>query len=160
MAAMTPSHALFLAFLVGVLSGLRALTPVAVTAWGAHAKWLKLPTRSLSWLGTMPAAIIFSVLALVEIINDKLPKTPPRTAPPGLIARILTGGFTGACLTAASGTAVLGVVFGIVGALVGTFGGYQARKGLVSALHVPDYVIAVLEDLVTIGGSLWVVSRF
>jgi uncharacterized membrane protein len=156
---MSPSHALFFAFLAGVFSGLRALTPLAVTAWGAHAKWLKLPTPILSWLGAMPAAIIFTILALAEIINDKLPKTPPRTAPPGLIARILTGGFTGACLTAATGTTVKGVVLGIAGALVGTFGGYQARKGLVSALHVPDYVIAVLEDLVTIGASLWVVSR-
>jgi hypothetical protein len=31
---------------------------------------------------------------------------------------------------------------------------------LVKALGAPDYVIAVLEDLVTIGGSLLVVSRF
>jgi hypothetical protein len=27
-------------------------------------------------------------------------------------------------------------------------------------LGTPDFVIALLEDLVTIGGSLWVVSRF
>jgi hypothetical protein len=30
----------------------------------------------------------------------------------------------------------------------------------VKALGTPDFVIALLEDLVTIGGSLWVVSRF
>lgn len=157
---MDPSYALFLAFLIGILVGLRSLTPPAVTAWGAHAKWLKLPTPILSWLGTMPAAIIFSALALAEIINDKLPKTPPRTALPGLVVRIMMGGFTGACLTVANGGAILGAVCGIVGALVGTFGGYQARTRLVKALGVPDYVIAVLEDLVAVGGSFWVVSRF
>ena len=54
----------------------------------------------------------------------------------------------------------LGAILGIVGALVGTFGGYQARTRLVKALGTPDYVIAVLEDLVAIGGSLFVVSRF
>src|SRR5579863_2075951 len=140
---MNPPSALILAFLIGVFVGLRSLTPPAVTAWGAHAKWLKLPTPILSWLDTMPAAIIFSVLALAEIINDKLPRTPPRTALPGLVVRIMMGGFTGACLTAANGGAILGTVCGIAGALVGTFGG-----------------IAVLEDLVAIAGSFWIVSRF
>ena len=36
----------------------------------------------------------------------------------------------------------------------------QARTGLVKALRAPDFVIAVLEDLLAIAGSLWVVSRF
>jgi len=44
--------------------------------------------------------------------------------------------------------------------LVGTFGGYQARTGLVQALKVPDLAIATLEDIVAIGGGLFIVSRF
>lgn len=157
---MTPSYALLLAFLIGLFAGLRSLTPPAATAWAAHLGWLTLRSP-LSWLGTMPAAIIFSVLAIVELVSDKLPKTPSRTAPPGLIARIVTGGLTGACVATAGGEGlVLGVVLGIGGALVGTFGGYQARKRLVKALGSPDYVVAVFEDLVAIGGSLWAVSRF
>ena len=55
---------------------------------------------------------------------------------------------------------VLGGVLGIMGALAGTYGGYQARTRLVKALGTPDFVIALLEDLVTIAGSLGVVSRF
>jgi uncharacterized membrane protein len=51
-------------------------------------------------------------------------------------------------------------VLGIAGALVGTFGGYQVRTRLVKALGTPDFAVALLEDLVTIGGSLWVVSQF
>jgi len=31
---------------------------------------------------------------------------------------------------------------------------------LVKALGTPDYVVAVVEDQVAIGGSFWVVSRF
>jgi uncharacterized membrane protein len=52
-----------------------------------------------------------------------------------------------------------GALLGIVGALVGTFAGYQARTRLVKALHTPDFVVALIEDLVCIGGSLWIVSR-
>ena len=151
---------LFLVFLIGVLTGLRSLTPVAATAWATHLGWLKLPPL-LAWIGTTPAAVIFTVLALLELVSDKLPKTPSRTAPPGLIARILMGGFAGVCQAIGGGQgAVLGVVVAVVGALVGTFAGYQVRTRSVKALNVPDYVVAVVEDLVAICGSLWVVSRF
>jgi uncharacterized membrane protein len=148
----------FLVFLIGVLTGLRPLTPVAATAWATHFGWLKLP-RLLAWIGTTPAAAIFTVLALLELISDKLPKTPSRTAPPGLIARLLMGGFAGACLATSRGQgAILGILVAIVGALVGTFAGYQLRTRSVKALRVPDFVIALVEDLVAIGCSLWIVS--
>jgi len=42
---------------------------------------------------------------------------------------------------------------------VGTYGGYQARTRSVKALGVPDVVIAVVEDIVAIGGGLLVLSR-
>jgi hypothetical protein len=74
---------LVLALLIGVLAGLRSLTPAAVIAWAARLGWLKLP-HTLSWIGTAPAVALFSVLAIVELVTDKLPITPCRTAPPGL----------------------------------------------------------------------------
>jgi uncharacterized membrane protein len=105
--------------------------------------------------------VIFILLAVVELITDQLPSTPSRTAPPGLIARIVTGGLCGAGIAAAgTQSLVIGAIMGIVGALIGTFGGYQARTGLVKALKVPDLVIATLEDIVAIGGGLFIVSRF
>lgn len=150
---------LLLTFLIGVLTGLRSLTPPAATAWAAHLGWLKLP-RFLSWIGTTPAVVIYTVLALVELINDKLPKTPRRTEPMGLIARLIMGAFAGACLATGAGQrVVLGVLLGAVGAIVGTFGGYQVRTRLLKVLGTPDFVIALVEDLVAVGGSLYIVSR-
>jgi uncharacterized membrane protein len=157
---MATSHVLLLALLIGVFSGLRALTPSAATAWGAHWGWITLRSPFV-WVGTLPSAIIFAVLALGELVNDKLPKTPPRTAPGGFIPRLLTGALTGASVATAGGTGLaIGVCCGIVGALIGTFGGYFVRTRLVKALGSPDFIIALLEDAVAIGGSLWVVSRF
>lgn len=150
---------LTLAFLIGVFAGLRSLAPAAVTAWAAHLGLLKLE-RPLSLIGSVPAVAILTLLAVVELVADKLPNTPSRTAPPGLIARIVTGGLTGACVSANGGQGALpGVLLGVVGAIVGCFGGYQARTRLVRALKVKDIYIALLEDLVTIAGSLWVVSK-
>ena len=122
--------------------------------------WLKLE-RPLSLIGSLPAVVILTVLAVAELVADKLPKTPSRTSPPGLIARILMGGITGACVAAAGGEgALLGAVLGAIGGVVGCFAGFQARTRLVKALGTRDTYVALLEDLVAVAGSLWVVSRF
>ena len=157
---MSPANILLLALLIGILSGLRTFTATAATAWSKHLGWLALP-RYFAWIGTLPAVATLTVLALVELVYDKLPNIPPRTAPRGLTARIVTGTLTGACIAAAGAqrTAV-GAALGAIGAIAGAFGGYQVRKRLVKATGAPDFVIGVMEDLVTIGGSLWVVTRF
>jgi uncharacterized membrane protein len=154
---------LLLAFLIGLFTGLRSLTPPAITAWGAGLGWLKLHSP-LAWIGSTWAVGLYTLLALGELVADKLPKTPSRTAPPGLIARVVMGGLCAACIAMAGGAesqgVIVGTILGVVGAVVGCFGGYQVRKHLVKALGAPDYFIALVEDVITIGGSLWVVTRF
>jgi uncharacterized membrane protein len=123
-----------------------------------HLGWLKLE-RPLSLIGSIPSIVIFTVLAVIELVADKLPQTPSRTALPGLIARIVTGGLTGACIAAGGAQgAIFGAMVGGVGGFVGAFAGYHARTRLVKALGTRDTYVALLEDLVAIAGSLWVVS--
>jgi uncharacterized membrane protein len=150
---------LFLPFLIGVFNGLRSLAAPAVTAWAAHLGWLRIE-GPLSLIGSVTSVVIFTVLALAELVVDKLPNAPNRTAPLGLIARILMGGLTGACVAGGGQGAFLGAVLGAVGGVVGCFGGYKARTGLVKALGTRDIYVALVEDLAAIAGSLWVVSRF
>ena len=151
---------LLFAFLIGLFAGLRSLTPPAAVAWAVHLGWLKL-VRPWSLIGSLPAVIILSLLAVTELILDKLPNTPNRTAPPGLIARIVTGGLTGACVSLGGGrSALVGAGLGVIGGIVGCFGGYQVRARLVKFLRQPDFNIALVEDLIAIGGSLFIVSRF
>ncbi|MGO9272991.1 MAG: DUF4126 family protein [Terriglobia bacterium] len=164
---MNPSEVLLLAFLIGVVAGLRSLTAPAVVAWVAHRNWLDLHNTPLSFMGSTVAVVIFTLLAVVELVADQLPSTPSRLKPPGLIARIVFGGLAGAGVAVASGTMrggaqsiALGAVFGAAGGVAGAFGGYQARTRLVKALRVPDLVIACLEDAVAIAGGLLIVSRF
>jgi uncharacterized membrane protein len=71
------------------------------------------------------------------------------------------GLLTGGCLGLAAGASLwLGAVIGAIGAIAGAFGGYQARVGLVRALHVPDFAVAIPEDLIAIGLGLFIASRF
>jgi uncharacterized membrane protein len=159
---MSPTVVLLLAFLIGVVAGLRSLTAPAVVAWAAHHGWINLsgapPVRFMSSPVTLG---IFAVFAVVELVADQLPSAPSRTAPPGLIARIGLGGLSGASLSVAGGQSIAsGALLGAIGGICGAFGGYQARTGLVRALKVPDFVIATLEDALAIGAAFFIVSRF
>jgi uncharacterized membrane protein len=112
-------------------------------------------------MGSSAAVVVFTLLALVELVADQLPSTPSRTEPPGLIARIVLGGLSGAAVVASESQSIaLGAVLGMVGGIVGAFAGYEVRTRLVRALKVPDFVIACLEDVVAIGGGILIVSRF
>jgi uncharacterized membrane protein len=148
-----------LAFLIGVLSGLRALTPLAAVCWAAHWGWLHLDNTWLAFLGYAATPYIFSVLAIGELINDKLPKTPSRKAPPGFAARIVTGTLCGAAFGAASQSLFGSLVAGALGAVAGTLGGYEFRSRLARAAG-KDLPIALLEDAIAVGGAFLIVSRF
>src|SRR4030095_6310173 len=95
-----------LALGIGIVAGLRSLTAPAVVAWGAHLGWLNLQGSPLAFMGSTVAVAIFSVLAIGELIADKLPGMQKRTAPVPLLARFLTGGLCGASLCAAAGEAL------------------------------------------------------
>jgi len=147
--------------LIGIFVGLRCLTPPAVVSWAAYLHWLNLGASRLHFLAAKPVVAIFTIAALVELTADKLPSSPNRTAPLGLIARIILGMLCGACVAVAGhGILWAGALLGLAGALLGCFGGFMARTRLVKALGCPDYVIALLEDAVAIGGALFVVTRF
>ncbi len=152
-----PTYAL--AFLIGVIAGLRALTAPAVVSWAARLGWLHLENTPLAFLGFAATPYIFSVLAIGELIADKLPKTPSRKAPPGFIARIVTGGLSGAALGAAGQNLVAGLVAGVIGAIAGTLGGYEFRARLVRATGGKDLPIALLEDVIAIGGAFLIAAN-
>jgi uncharacterized membrane protein len=156
----TPTLVLALAFLIGVIAGLRAMTAPAVTCWAAHLAWINLTGSHLAWMASIIAVAIFTLAAIGEIVNDKLPKTGPRTAPPSIAIRCVMGALCGAAL-AIAGTqgALLGAILGIVGTLVGTFGGYQVRHQIVAGLKIKDLPIALVEDVIAVGGGLFIVSR-
>jgi uncharacterized membrane protein len=52
-----------------------------------------------------------------------------------------------------------GAVVGGIGAVIGTFGGYEIRKRLVRGLKVKDIVVAISEDVVAIVLAYLIVSR-
>ena len=148
-----------LAFLIGLTTGLRTLAPLAIVSWGAHLGWLHLEHTWLSFLGATVTPWILSLLALGELVTDKLPTTPSRKTPMQFGARLATGALSGAALAAPAGAGIAGLAAGVVGAVAGTLGGAELRGRLARAAG-HDLPIALLEDAVAIGGSLLIVWRF
>src|SRR5947209_3686505 len=144
---------------IGIVAGLRSLLPPAVVAWAAHFGWLNLHGSPLAFMGSTAAVAIFSIFAIGELIADKLPATPKRTAFAPLLARIVLGGLSGASLFAAGGGPLLaGALLGATGGVIGAFVGYEIRRHIVTNLHVKDLFVALCEDLVAIALACFLVS--
>jgi uncharacterized membrane protein len=149
---------LLFALLLGAVCGLRSMTAPAVVAWGAHLGWLHLDGSFLAFLANKISLVVFSLFALAELIADKLPFIPRRTQPGPLGTRIIFGAMCAAALCISAGaSAVAGAVLGALGALAGSFAGYGYRHSL--AGKVPDFLLALLEDVVAVGGGLLLVSH-
>src|SRR6476620_1793949 len=108
------------AFLIGVVAGLRCLPPPAAVSWAARLGWLHLEDTPLAFLGFAFTPYILSLLAIGELINDKLPKTPSRKAPVPFAARIAMGALCGGALGAPSGSLIGGLLAGALGGVAGT----------------------------------------
>jgi uncharacterized membrane protein len=137
------------------------MTAPAVVAWGAHFGRLKLAGTALAFMSSPWAVGFFTLGAVGESVADLLPKTPARTAPGPLLARLVMGALTGACVAAANGASIIaGAITGALGAIAGAYAGYHARRSLVRGLKAPDFAIAIPEDLVAVGLALLLILRF
>src|ERR1041385_7330903 len=98
---------------IGVVAGLRSLLAPAAVAWAAHLGWLHLQGTLLGFMASKSAVVTLSLLAIGELIADKLPRVPRRTAVAPLLARVVSGGLSGACLGASANQSLgLGAVLG------------------------------------------------
>ncbi len=151
---------LVFALLIGVVAGLRALTAPAVVSWAACLGWIDLDNRWLHWVGHPATVTVLTILAVVELVTDQLPKTPSRKTPPQFLTRMITGGFAGAVLGAAYHFTWSSLGAGVVGAVIGTLGGYEFRRRLVAATGGHDLPVALLEDVIAVLGGFVVAYLF
>ncbi|CAJ1582312.1 DUF4126 family protein [[Mycobacterium] wendilense] len=144
---------LLLAVLIGAVAGLRAFTAPAVLAWAAVLQWINLDGTWASWMGNWFVVALLTVLAVAELISDQLPKTPNRTAAAPFAARLVTGALAGAVLGTAWGYTFGGLGAGMIGAVLGTLGGFQLRRKLSDRVGI-DLPVALTEDAVAVLGGV------
>jgi uncharacterized membrane protein len=146
------------AFLIGTASGLRALIGLAAVSWAVHFGILPLGHTWLAFLGYAFTPYILALIAIGELINDKLPKTPSRFIPTQFITRIVMSALCGLAIGLSGNGMIIGVVAGIIGAVAGTFAGAKARR-LLAKTFGRDLPAALLEDAVALGISAFALFR-
>ena len=144
---MTHVPVLLLALLIGIVAGLRALTPPAVVAWAAWLDWLHVEGTWASWIAHPIVVGLLTVLLVIELITDQLSKTPSRKTTMQFAARLITAGFAGAVIGTGWGYEFTALAAGVVGAFLTI--GDEARSGSppLAATFPP------LEDVVSEGAS-------
>ena len=145
-----------LALLIGVIAGLRTMTAAAAVSWAAWMGALPLAGTPLAFLGATVTPWILTVLALGELVADQLPKTPSRKVPVQFGARLLIGAVAGAAIGAALDNMLTGAGLGLMGALIGTYGGAEARARMAGAFK-SDRPAALIEDAVAVAGAALIV---
>lgn len=114
------------------------------------------PLFAVRLIGRDWTTILAGVFLLGELVADKIPNVPARTGAGPLFGRVVISGYAAWALCVPLGAnPVAAVVVGALGAVAGAFIGYDWRARRAPALRIPDAAAALLEDVVAVGGALW-----
>ena len=146
--------------LLGVSTGLRTFTSLAVTAWFARLGKLPVEGTWASWIAHPAAVGLLSAAAVGEYIGDKLPNTPNRTDPAALVGRLAFGGLVGAVVATAFKRPIAGgIALGAAGAAAGTYGGFYLRRGLTKGVGMADLPVAISGDAAAVALAVRALRR-
>jgi len=137
--------------LLGVVTGSRSQLGLAALAWSAPPD--RHDARVLRALRSRPGRLALAAAAAGEVVADKLPTTPSRTAPPVLAARLASGAAVGALAAGRTDRrgALLAATAGVVGAAAGSYAGSAYRRAAVRRTGTPDLPWALVEDAAAAG---------
>jgi uncharacterized membrane protein len=145
---------------LGFVTGLRSMTSFALLSWlqGDNDSKSKDPVEA--FLDYPAVRLITALLALGELVGDKLPIIPSRLSPGPLFGRLVIGALAGMSIChQARQSLILGALLGAAGAGAGSFAGYYGRTTLAKATRIPQWLWGIAEDWLAVYlGSLAVGS--
>ncbi|MGI4798298.1 MAG: DUF4126 family protein [Janthinobacterium lividum] len=146
-------------FLMGLVGGQRAMTPLATVSFAAVYGRLPLDNGLPQIIAHPLVAAGAAVLAIAEMAGDKQKTAPDRIVPIGLAARFITSAMAGASL-APRRQRWLGAAVGGSTAVVASYPGWRTRMAF-----IPRYgqtPTGLVEDTIVILGAvsiLWMLGR-
>ena len=145
---------------LGLVAGMRTMSAPTLVSRIARKGHLAAAGSKLAFLNHPGALSTSALLAVGELVADKIPSLPARTDAGPLIARAVSGGLSGAVLCSARKKSPwLGAFFGAIGAVGAAYASYHLRRSAKEKLHLPDAVFAVAEDAIVAGGGILLASR-
>lgn len=118
--------------LMGLVGGQRAMTPLAAVSVAAARNQMPEGSATPRLLAHPMVAGGLVLLAIAELLGDKMKTAPDRIVPVGLAARFTTSAIAGACL-APRGKGFQGAIIGGATAVAASYPGWRARMAVMSA---------------------------
>ncbi len=140
---------------LGAVTGLRTFTALALIGQAAQTQSIPMTGEPLKFLTDGVGVNVVLGLGVAELIGDKLPFTPARTEPLGLVGRGVAGAMAGSAICSSyKRRPFWGAVVGAAAAIGAAYAGYYIRRGLTKDGRLPDLVVALAEDAVAIGTAI------
>lgn len=142
---------MFWTLFLGVATGMRTMTGLAVVCWAAYLGYLPVQGTWAAWTAKLLTVLLVTLCALGEYYGDTLPQAPSRTALFPLLARMAFASLVGSIVAAALRQPEAGgVILGVIGALLGAYGGLWARR-LTARTFGADLPAAITGTILAIG---------
>ena len=137
------------------LAGMRSMSaPAFMSHYFSRQPHAGLAGSPLRFLQKPITASVLKLLAAGEMVADKLPSTPDRSAPPVLLGRLLSGALVGAAwYKSRHGSAFGGGVLGGVVAVAATYASYALRMGISKQAAAPVALVGAGEDALVLAGG-------
>jgi uncharacterized membrane protein len=145
-------------FLMGLVGGQRAMTPLAAVSIAAARG--KLPEDDTPGFMAHPlVAVGATLLAIAELAGDKQKTAPDRIVPIGLAARFVTSAIAGAVL-APRRQRWLGAGVGGLTAVVASYPGWRARMAFIPKYgQTPSGLVEDMLVILSAAGVITMVER-
>jgi uncharacterized membrane protein len=141
---------------MGAVAGMRSMAaPAMVSDRLSRADGHAPEEGIIGFLADPAVAKGLKALAAGEMLADKTPWIPDRTASISLVGRGMAGALVGAALCARRDGCrpEVGALLGMASALAATYAAFHLRRALARELHVPDPVLGAVEDALVVAAG-------
>ncbi len=142
----------FQAAALGAVAGMRSMLAPALFQRFSAQNGRGGNSASRSRFDSPQIGTLLKVMALGELVADKLPGTPSRISPPALTVRAISGAFVGGALFAdRRRPAAAGAIIGGLAAVAASYACYHLRQAADKKTGLPDPALALVEDALAAG---------
>ncbi|WP_423149707.1 DUF4126 family protein [Rubrolithibacter danxiaensis] len=140
----------------GLIAGMRSLSaPALISHYLSNKISYRLNRSPLRFIKKPLINKGLKVLAVSEMVGDKLPAMPDRISGGVLAGRAVSGAITGAVIYKSSGGKITnGALLGCATAIVATYATFYLRKKMKAGSGLPDSLLGLAEDVIAIGGGI------
>ena len=139
--------------LIGIVAGMRSLTPIAVISWAAKANPLSKVVYPPAIFSSPRVSKLAFALAAAELVGDKMRSAPDRIITPGLLARIATGALAGMAV-ARPRQQLMGAMLGATAAVGAAYVSFGVRQRAIRKYGRASS--GLLEDVLAVGAAVLV----